>query len=105
MKYLLALLMCLFSSNVMASSDTSHSGKVKYKETQEALKFDNGAKHVEVFTVIDRIYNIDISAGTFMIEAEILLKWRNESDLQNLKKQFSEHTITGHKLDKMLDKL
>ena len=105
MKYLLALLMCLFSSNVMASSDTSHSGKVKYKETQEALKFDKGAKHVEVFTVIDRIYNIDISAGTFMIEAEILLKWRNESDLQNLKKQFSEHTITGHKLDKILDKL
>ena len=105
MKYLLALLMCLFSSNVMASSDTSHSGKVKYKETQEALKFDKGAKHVEVFTVIDRIYNIDISAGTFMIEAEILLKWRNASDLQNLKKQFSEHTITGHKLDKALDKL
>ena len=43
-------------------------------------KDNNTSKHVKVFTVIDRIYDINISRSTFKIEAEILLTWINTDD-------------------------
>ena len=63
------------------------------------------SKHVKVFMVIDRIFNIDISAGTYEVEAELLLKWRNDEDVRRIRSEFKEHTYAGEKMEKIIDKI
>ena len=85
MRYLLIALLCFLPLNVWAgSSKTADFSKpnVRVIESEEAKKYDGGSKHVKVFMVIDRIFNIDISAGTYEVEAELLLKWRNGEDIE-----------------------
>ena len=74
-------------------------------ESEEAKKYDGGSKHVKVFMVIDRIFNIDISAGTYEVEAELLLKWRNDEDIERIRSEFKEHTYAGEKMEKIIDKI
>ena len=48
----------------------------------EAEALAKSAKHVNVYAIIDRIYGISISEGTYEIEAEILMKWENTNNHQ-----------------------
>jgi hypothetical protein len=63
------------------------------------------SKHVKVFTVIDRIYDIEISKGTFTIEAEILLTWINKEDHFKLKSDFKDHTYSNQKMKDLLKEI
>lgn len=108
MRYLLIALLCFFPLNVWAgSSKTADFSKpnVRVIESEEAKKYDGGSKHVKVFMVIDRIFNIDISAGTYEVEAELLLKWRNDEDIERIRSEFKEHTYAGEKMQKIIDKI
>lgn len=103
MKFLISIILCFFSIGALASSITEHSKPLSYKESAEAKRLDKGSKHVKVYAVIDRIFEIDINEGTFKIEAEILLKWSNNKDIKRLKSDFAEHTITGDKMHEVLE--
>ena len=48
----------------------------------------SSGKKVEVTLLIDEIFNIDISAGSFDINAEILLEWENKNLIINEPKIF-----------------
>jgi hypothetical protein len=65
-------------------------------------KDNDNSKHVKVFTVIDRIYDINISKSTFKIEAEILLTWINTDDHFKLKSNFDEHTYSNQEIRDIL---
>ena len=65
-------------------------------------KDNNISKHVKVFTVIDHIYDINISRSTFKIEAEILLTWINTDDHFKLKSNFDEHTYSNQEIRDIL---
>ena len=65
-------------------------------------KDNNTSKYVKVFTVIDRIYDINISRSTFKIEAEILLTWINTDDHFKLKSNFDEDTFSNQEMRDIL---
>jgi hypothetical protein len=80
-----------------------------YEKSQEDLRLEvtskkdnDNSKHVKVFTVIDRIYDINISRSTFKIEAEILLTWINTDDHFKLKSNFDEDTFSNQEMRDIL---
>ena len=108
MRFVLAALICVIPVFGWAGSGKNvdfSKPNVKVFESEEAKKYDGGSKHVKVFMVIDRIFNIDISAGTYEVEAELLLKWRNDEDIEKIRSEFKEHTYAGEKMEKIIDKI
>ena len=72
MRSIIMSFLTLFSLNSFAA-ETKISISKSLSTSTEAEELGVTAKHVKVFAVIDRIYSIDISDGTYEIEAEILL--------------------------------
>jgi len=108
MRFLFIALLCFLPLNVWAGS-SKHADfskpNVRVIETEEAKKYDGGSKQVKVFMVIDRIFNVDISAATYEVEAELLLKWRNDEDINKIRSEFKEHTYAGEKMEKIINKI
>ena len=51
------------------------------------------------------IFNIDISAGTYEVEAELLLKWRNDEDIDKIRSEFKDILMPAKKMEKIIDKI
>ena len=104
MRSILIFMVLLFPLSSLASEqkiDLSNSVAV----SAEAETLAESAKHVKVYAIIDRIYEISISEGTYEIEAEILMKWQNTEELKKYKDLFKEATYSGKHARKILDKI
>ena len=83
MRSILIFLVMLFPLSSFASEQKMDLSK-SVAVSAEAEALAKSAKHVKVYAIIDRIYGISISEGTYEIEAEILMKWEN---MEKIKKQ------------------
>lgn len=104
MRSILIFMVVLFPLSSLASEqkiDLSNSVAV----SAEADALAESAKHVKVYAIIDRIYEISISEGTYEVEAEILMKWENTEELKKYKDLFKEATYSGKHARKILDKI
>ena len=104
MRFIILFFVALFSlSSLAAEQKITLSDSLVISD--EAGAFAVSAKHVKVYAVIDRIYSINISEGTYEIEAEILMKWENTVDIKKYKDLFKEATYSGKHARKILDKI
>ena len=104
MRTIFIFLVWLFSFSSLAGEqkiDLSKSVAV----SAEAKILAESAKNVKVYAIIDRIYGISISDGTYEIEAEILMRWENEKGDKQYKDLFKEATYSGKHARKILDKI
>ena len=104
MRTIFIFLVWLFSFSSLAGEqkiDLSNSVAV----SAEAKILAESAKNVKVYAIIDRIYGISISDGTYEIEAEILMRWENGKGDKQYKDLFKEATYSGKHARKILDKI
>ena len=101
------IIMCLLTLFPLNAFGTEVEAKISKTVTTsaEAEILSQEAKHIEVYTIIDRIYDINISDGTYKIEAEILLKWNNSQDQINLRTLFTDRTYAGKGARDLLNRI
>ena len=100
-------LRALIISTILFLSFSAFSAETTPVNTNdETVKlFPMPLKHIKVHAVIDRVYDIDISRGNFKVEAEILLKWKNETDYKKISDMFTDHTYAGDRAREILDQI
>ncbi|MAH83721.1 MAG: hypothetical protein CBB68_05080 [Rhodospirillaceae bacterium TMED8] len=104
MRLIITCLITLFSIPVSAAEIKLNISKSIISST-EADILSVKARHVEVYAVIDRIYDIKISDGSYKIEAEILLKWNKPQNQKKLEALFKKPTYAGKHAQDILDKI
>jgi hypothetical protein len=103
-RFITAVIIVLFSFDGLAEDKINKTTTSRHDMAKSHIKASEPI-NVDIYAVLDRVFDINISERSYKAEAEVILKWRPSKDDLNIISKLKEHHYSGSHAQEILEQI
>ena len=103
-RFITAVIIVLFSFDGLAKDKINKTPTSRHDMAKSHIKASEPI-NVDIYAVLDRVFDINISDRSYKAEAEVILKWRPSKDDLNIISKLKEHHYSGSHAQEILEQI
>jgi len=103
-RFITAVIIILFSFDGLAEDKINKTSTSRHDMAKSHIKASEPI-NVDIYAVLDRVFDINISERSYKAEAEVILKWRPSKDDLNIISKLKEHHYSGSHAQEILEQI